>query len=189
MVGKLTARQERFVAEYLVDLNATQAAIRAGYKERSARQTAARMLTNDDIASAIASGKQKQAVALDLNATRVLAEIMRLAFVDVRKLFHEDGSLKPIQEWDSDVSAAVAAVDVVEMAGAAKIGGDDGLSHIPMYLKKVKLWDKRASLELLGKHLALFKERVEHTGLDGGPIQQVTRIERVILDGKSDAED
>jgi hypothetical protein len=85
--GSGTARQARFVAEYLIDLNATQAAIRAGYSKQTARQQASDLLSKPDIATAIVAGKAKQLGKANLTAVSVLEELRRLAFSDVRRLF------------------------------------------------------------------------------------------------------
>lgn len=168
--GKLTPKQARFVAEYLVDLNATQAAIRAGYSPKTAEVQGPRLLGNVRVAEAVQAGQAKRLQKLDLTADRVLTEVMRLGFSDVRKLYREDGSLKKPSEWDDETAAAVAGLEVVEMAGGAAIGGKDGLQHIPMYTKKVKLWDKKGSLELLARHLRLLNDKVELTGANGKPL-------------------
>lgn len=160
----LTPKQQRFVAEYLIDLNATQAAIRSGYSAKTAEFQASRLLRNVKVAEAVATATAKRLEKLDLTADRVLAEMVRLGFSDVRKLFREDGAFKSPKDWDDETAAAVAGVDVVEMAGGAKIGGKEGVQHVPMYTKKVKLWDKKGALELLAKHLGLLKEKVEHSG-------------------------
>lgn len=155
--GALTPKQLRFVAEYLVDLNATQAAIRAGYSQKTAYSAGQRLLKNVEIQKIVSAGKAQQLHKADVTAERVLAEIAKLCFSDVRKLYREDGSLKKPGEWDDETAAAVAALEVVEMAGGAGI-------HVPMYTKKVKLWDKKGALELLAKHFALLIEKVEHSG-------------------------
>lgn len=151
----LSKKHRAFIHEYLVDLNATQAAIRAGYSAKTAVVQGPRLLGDARINLAIQEAQSKRLHKLELKAENVLAEIMRLAFTDARKLFREDGTLKPPQEWDDATAAAVAGVDVVEM-GASKGAGPSLL-----YTKKVKLWDKRASLELLCRNLGLLKDRID----------------------------
>jgi phage terminase small subunit len=90
----LTAKQTRFVAEYLVDLNGTQAAIRAGYSRESAEQQAYENLRKPEIAQAIAAGKAQQLETAELNAARVLEELRRLALVDARSFWDAEGRLK-----------------------------------------------------------------------------------------------
>lgn len=86
---QLTPKQERFVAEYLVDLNATQAAIRAGYSAKTANEQGARLLANVSIASAIAEAQAKRAADLNRTAADVLRDIQ-----DVTKKARDDGDLK-----------------------------------------------------------------------------------------------
>lgn len=79
---KLTANQQRFVDEYLVDLNATQAAIRAGYSARTAKQQGARLLTNADVAAAVTERKRSRAERVQIDADEVLAKVHAVAFAD-----------------------------------------------------------------------------------------------------------
>ena len=145
----LTPRQERFAAEYLVDLNGTQAAIRAGYSATGANVTGVRLLSNPTVAALIAAGKEKQADRLEVRADTVLREILRIATTDLAQAFDESGNLLPIHQMPEDVRRAIASV---------KVRTDDDGSLV----REVKLWDKPKSLELLGKHLKLFVDRVEH---------------------------
>lgn len=154
----LTPMQAAFVREYLVDLNATQASIRAGYSPKTAEQQGPRLLGNVGIAAAIQAGMNRRAARTEITADRVLREIEKLAFFDPRKLFDDDGAPIHISKLDDDTAAAVAGLDVV-MQGNQDVGFAQVL--------KVKLTDKSRNLELLGKHLRLFTDKVEveHTGL------------------------
>ena len=144
----LTAKQQRFAEEYLVDLNATDAARRAGYSEKTARSQGQRLLTNVDIARAIQSAQAERSKATGLTAERVVQELGRLALADVRKLFNEAGELRPLNQLDDDLAAAIAAVDIVTMG--------QGQDEAPLYVRKVKLWDKTAALDKLMKHLGAY---------------------------------
>ncbi|HVW50821.1 MAG TPA: terminase small subunit [Trinickia sp.] len=138
---KLTHKQERFVAEYLLDLNAKQAAIRAGYSAKTAEQQAYRLMANAHIQVAIAAKNAEHLTKLDVTIDRVLKERARLAFFDPRKLFDEKGKPIPIHELDEDTAAIVAGFEY----------GGDGVA-------KVKLADKNASLTALEKHLGMYKD-------------------------------
>jgi phage terminase small subunit len=155
---RLTPKQERFVLEYLSDLNATQAAIRAGYSPHTSNEQGARLLANVSVAAAITRGKQAQAERTGLTADRVLQEIARLAFVDMRKLFEADGSVKPIHTLDDDTAAALAGLEVDEL-----YEGLEGERHSIGQTRKFKLWNKTENLKLLAKHLRLLVDRVELT--------------------------
>jgi phage terminase small subunit len=160
----MTPKQERFVAEYLIDLNATQAAIRAGYSEKTAYVIGHENLSKPEISAALAAAQQKRAERTEITQDRVLQELARIAFFDLRKLYREDGSLKAMHELDDDAAAVLAGVDVVEMAGGAKIDAGEGISHVPMYTKKTKIPDKVAALGLAMRHLGMLKDKTELSG-------------------------
>jgi len=152
---ELTAKQKRFVDEYLIDLNATQAAIRAGYSKSTARITACENLTKPNIADAIAAAMIERQKRTQITQDRVLEELARIAFFDIRKLYNTDGSLKRPDELDDDAAAVLSGVDVTEM------GGNDG----PVtFTKKAKVFDKTAALTLAMRHLGMLKDKVEHSG-------------------------
>jgi len=171
----LQDRQRRFVAEYLVDLNATQAAIRAGYSRKTADVQGPRLLGNVRVAAAIREAGKAREQRTGFTADRVLEELGRLAFSDVRKLYNADGTLKNPTEWPDDIALAVSAVEVVEKTATTSLDEDeDGnptLKQEPIQVKKVKLLDKLGALNLGMQHLAMLKTRVEHSGPDGGPLQ------------------
>jgi phage terminase small subunit len=153
----LTPKQQRFVAEYLIDLNATQAALRAGYSERTAPQQGHENLRKPEIAAAVVAGKDKQLASADLTAVRVLEEYRRLAFIDLRSFFDEKGELKPPKEWSAEQGAALSSIEV--LIKNAKAG--DGITDT---IHKLKLWDKTRALESLAKHFGLLIDKVEHSG-------------------------
>jgi phage terminase small subunit len=167
MERKLTPKQERFVEEYLIDLNATQAAIRAGYSQRTASSIGEENLRKPEISAAIQAAKAARTERTHITQDRVLQELARIAFFDLRKLYREDGSLKAMHELDDEAAAVLAGVDVVETKGNAEFGGEDGVRHIPEYVKKVKIPDKVGALGLAMRHLGMLRDKVEHTGKDG----------------------
>lgn len=148
MAKKLTPKQQRFIDEYLVDLNATQAAIRAGYSEATAPEIGCQNLMKLNIKEAIAERQQKRAERTEITQDRVLLEVARLAFSDGRKAFDERGQLKPITQWDDDLGAAVSSIEVV----TKDAGGGD-----VEYIHKIKLWDKNAALQKTMQHLGMFE--------------------------------
>lgn len=159
-MAKPNKKHALFVREYLVNLNATDAAIRAGYSKKTARQQGSRLLSNVDIQAAIASAMEERGNRTEVTTDRVLEQYARMAFFDLRTLYGDDGGILPVTEWPDEAVAAVAGFEVIEL-------GND----MPGVVKKIKLVDKRASLADIGKHLGMFKERVEHSGKDGGPMQ------------------
>jgi phage terminase small subunit len=149
---KLTPKQSLFVREYLIDLNATQAAIRAGYSPKTAQEQSSRLLSNVMVQQGIQQGMDARAKRNDITSDRVLKEIARLAFFDPRKLLNADGTPKSIHELDDDTAAAVAGIDIVTR-------GNEDLGYAD--IMKVKLADKSKNLELLGRHLKLFTDKIE----------------------------
>ena len=148
----LTPKQSLFVAEYLVDLNATQAAIRAGYSPKTANEQAARLLAKASAQQAVQAGMAKREKRTAITADRVLEQYARLAFFDIRNLYDTDGNLKDLRDLDDETATAVAGVEFVEMPGSRAV------------VRKVRLVDRRAALADVGKHLGMFIERVEVSG-------------------------
>lgn len=149
----LNPRQQRFVAEYLIDLNATQAAIRAGYSAKTAHVNGPRLLGNASVAAAIERGKQKAANKLQITRERVLTELARIAFSDLRRVveFGPGGvTLREASVLSADDAAAIESVSqTVTLAGGSI---------------KVKLHSKVEALKKLGDHLGLWAQ--ERTPLD-----------------------
>jgi phage terminase small subunit len=162
---KLTLKQKMFVAEYLVDVNATAAALRAGYSKKTAYSIGQENLKKPEIQAALQAKIQKVEQKTDISIERVLKEYARLGFFDPRKLFNDDGSPKGIHELDDDTAAAIAGLDVMEIYEGK---GED--RQFVGYLKKYKLADKKGNLDSIGKHLGMFIDKQEVTGPDGGPI-------------------
>jgi phage terminase small subunit len=156
---ELAPRQAQFVAEYLIDLNATRAAERAGYSPKTAYSQGQRMLKNVEIGNAVQAAMDKRADKLEITADRVLQEIAKLAFFDPAAFFEDDGSLKRIQDLDEHTRMAIAGIEVVELfEGSGEQRQAYGL------LKKIKIADKGQNLERLGRHLKLFTDKTEHSG-------------------------
>jgi len=147
----LGPRQARFVEEYLVDLNATQAAIRAGYSPRTAEAQGSRLLSHVKVQRAVTARMAERSERTEVAADRALLEIARVAFSDLRRLFHEDGRLKRPGEWDDDTAAAISSIEVV-----TRDLGDGKVE----YVRKIKLWDKGKALEQLSKHLGLYGDQM-----------------------------
>lgn len=159
MAKGLTKKQGTFVAEYLVDLNATRAAVAAGYSKKGAEQTGSVLLRNPKVSEQIAKKHGKRLEKLDISADKVLAEIAKVAFFDPRKLFDENGLCKPIKDLDDETAMAVAGLEVfTEYEGKGDDRTESGVT------RKVKLADKLRALELYGRHLKLFTDKHEHSG-------------------------
>lgn len=181
MIDKPTARELRFGDEYLIDLNGKQAAIRAGYSPKTAEQQASRLLRKVKVQEYIAQRIKEREHRTEITQDRVLKELARIAFFDIRKLYNSDGTLKRPDELDDDAAAVLSGIDIVEMAGGMKIGGDGDVSHVPMFTKKAKVFDKNGALTLAMRHLGMLvdKSEVKH----GGQIESKQSID---LEGLSE---
>lgn len=138
----LTAKQQRFVIEYLVDLNATQAAIRAGYAAKGAKDQAYQLMQRPEIASAIAQALEERNQRTKVDADYVLHRLTEIDQMDLAAIHGDDGKLLPIRQWPLIWRQMVKEVDM-------KTG-------------KVKFHDKLRALELIGKHVNVnaFRDQV-----------------------------
>lgn len=161
----LTPKQQRFVDEYLTDLNATQAAIRAGYSKKTAKVIACENLTKPYIAEAIQKAQLNRQTRTHITQDRVLLELSRIAFFDPRKLLDASGSPLPLTELDDDTAAAVAGLDLMEeYEGSGKDRVFIG------YVKKFKIADKNTALTNAMRHLGMLTDKTEITGKDGASL-------------------
>ena len=152
---KLSPKQEVFVQEYLKDLNATQAAIRAGYSEKTAYRIGSELLHKTSVREAVEKGRAKRAERTEITADRVVTELAKIAFADPRDLMEwgpNGVALKDCSTLTEEQAAGVA--EVVEGSGGAL---------------RLKKHDKVKALELLGKHIGMFRDRVE-TDVSGGVV-------------------
>lgn len=175
----LTHRHQRFVDEYIVDLNATQAAIRAGYSDRQANKQAHLLMLRPDVQAAIAEAQASRSERTKVTADTVLQHLDAARTADLADLYDDDGNLRPIKDWPLIWrQGLVAGVEVEELFD----GRGEDREHIGR-VRKVKLADRTRILELVGKHVRVqaFNEKVEVTGAGGGPVQ-IEQIRRVIVD-------
>ena len=146
----MTQKQKRFIEEYLIDLNATQAAIRAGYSPDTAKSIGSENLTKPDIQARIARAMAERSRRTGVNADRVVMELAKIAFVNAKDVIDSDTATVRPDALPED-TAAIQSVKV-------KTFGEDGLE------REIKMADKLKALELLGKHLGMFKDKVELSG-------------------------
>ncbi|MBE6051881.1 MAG: terminase small subunit [Clostridium sp.] len=148
-MAKLTAKQKRFCEEYLIDLNATQAAIRAGYSVDSAGDIGSENLKKPDIRACIEKAMAERSKRTGINANRVIMELAKIALVNPKNVIDFTKAGVKHDALDEDL-AAVQSVKVKEM----NTEKGDSIE------REVRLYDKTKALELLGKHLGMFKENV-----------------------------
>jgi len=152
----LTPKQAAFVREYLVDLNATQAAIRAGYSASSAEVTGSKLLGNPKVRQAVDEAVQRRSERVEVKQDDVLLTLLRILNADIGKAFDADGRLLAMRDIPPDVRLAISAVETDELYGSE--GGkrtEIGLT------RKLKFWSKDKALELAMRHLGLLKDRVD----------------------------
>ncbi|CAB5162394.1 Terminase small subunit [uncultured Caudovirales phage] len=160
MPRELTLKQQRFVEEYLVDLNATAAYKRAGYvaKGNAAEVNAARLLRNAQVQAAVTAAKAERSERTKVDADWLLLRLVEEAEADVAMLYADDGTLKQVKDWPLIWrKGLVAGLDVEEIR-------TDGL--IVGHVRKLRLSDRIKRLELIGKHVGVqaFRDRVAVDG-------------------------
>lgn len=156
---KMTPKQARFVSEYLIDLNATAAAKRAGYSKKTAEKIGHQLLEKIRVAAAIASAIKKREKKTEITAERVIKELADIAFLRSDEVFTINGDHVTVKDTAEMSDAAKRA-----LASASQTVTTSGGSIT------VKLCDKIKALELLGRHLALFTDKLQASGPDGGPL-------------------
>jgi phage terminase small subunit len=154
----LTAKQQQFVREFLIDLNASDAARRAGYSLRTAEQQGYQLLRKPAVAAAIAEAQAERAQRTEVTADQVLAELARIGFANMLDFVKIGASGHPVPDFsslDRDKAAALIEVTLDRYVDSQREAGGE------VRRVKFKLADKRAALVDLGKHLGLFKDRLE----------------------------
>ncbi|KKL10291.1 hypothetical protein LCGC14_2557310 [marine sediment metagenome] len=161
----MTPKHQVFVNEYLIDLNVTQAYIRAGYTARTARQHGYKLFHRPHIQDAIQAAQQARSERTKIDADWVLTRLAAEARADLADLYDENGGLKPITEWPLVWrQGLVGGLDVDEEFKDGEKSGQ---------VTKIKLSDRIKRIELIGKHVDVqaFAERKEIGGIGGGPVK------------------
>lgn len=168
-----------FVSEYLVDLNATQAAIRAGYNKNTAYSQGQRLLKHVEIQKALTTRIEQRTQKLEITADKVLQEVAKIAFQDVRNLYRSDGALIPITELDDKCAASIAGVEVTSRSG--------GEVEVTYVTSKIKLSDKHAALVTLARHFGLLSDKIQLYGTVGlKRVDELTEEELLAIAAKRD---
>lgn len=156
---KLTEKQRSFIEEYLVDLNATQAALRAGYSEKTAYSQGQRLLKNVEIQDIIQERMKERSKRTEVTSDRVVEELAKIAFSDLKDFVHWDENGVTILDSEHVDGSVLAEISETTNIQTFPNGGESERIQ-----KKVKPHDKMKALEMLGKHLGMFKETVQHEG-------------------------
>lgn len=166
----LTDKQEKFCQEYTIDFNATRAAISAGYSVDTARSIGSENLSKPDIQARIQEIRRIDAERLNLTRERILSEYAKIAFFDIRKIYDENGTLKPMTEIPDDEAAVIGGVK----RSVTTFGDEDnGGEKITL---EVKVWEKTKALDSLCRMLGYnAADKVDLTG--NILIKQITGME------------
>lgn len=158
MKGKLTTKQQRFVDEYLIDGNATQAAKRAGYSDDTAYSQGQRLLKNVVVAKVVAKAQAERSERTKIDADYVLKRLQEMDSLDVLDILDCAGNIKPIKDWPKSWRTSISGIDLHEM-----INGDTNT-----IVRKIKWPDKAKNLELLGRHVNIqaWKDKIENQNLN-----------------------
>jgi len=154
----LSDRRRLFAQEYLKDLNATAAALRAGYAAGSAKVSGHKLMHTPEVVALIEAAQAKLREKNDVTVERIVEELRRVGLSDLRQVFDEHGKLRSLADLPEEVAAMLASVKVVTRPVA---GGDKGDVE---YVHEIKAWDKVRALELLGKYLGILVDRTKHEG-------------------------
>ena len=166
-MAKFTPKQEHFCEEYLIDLNATQAAIRAGYSEKTAYSAGQRLLRNVEIQNRIAELKAERSKRTEITQDRVIKELAAMAFAKATYYAQIAGNtvfIKSTTELTPEQQAGIVGIKQTQ-AGI-----------------EVKL-DKTRALEMLGRHLGMFNDKLELSGAVANPYANLTEAELKKLAG------
>ena len=148
---ELTPKQERFCQEYMVDLNATQAAIRAGYSKKTAKSIGQENLTKPDVQVRITELRKGLQEKTGINAVRVINEYAKVAFANIKSFLDEGNAITDISDLPDEIAAAVESIQ-------SDIRHDSGDSDGYTEKVKLKLHSKLSALNDLGRHLGIFEK-------------------------------
>lgn len=149
MARKLTDKQKKFVEEYLIDLNATQSAIRAGYSPKTANEQGARLLANVSIQEAISKAMAERSRRTGINQDRIVQELARIAFVKITDVVNPDGEINTNASDDD-----LACIESYKVEDSDSVNGSSSK-------REVKLASKIKALELLGKHVGMWNDKIQ----------------------------
>jgi phage terminase small subunit len=182
LAAECTDREWAFAREYIIDLNGTQAVLRSGCfrvsSATSAATTASLLLRKPNVAAAVEVLQAQRASRVNMTADSVLHEMAALSHSDINNYIVDDDGR--IQLREGAPANAMSAIKSVKHKKTIK--EDDKGNVVITHDVEITLWDKPGSLKLMGRNVGLFPDKVEVSGPNGGPVQTVTKIERVVVD-------
>jgi phage terminase small subunit len=192
-MAKLTPKQKLFVQEYLIDLNATQAAIRAGYSPQTANEQGSQNLAKLSIQNAIDKAMHKREQRTEITQDKVLAELAKVAFSNGTDFAKVTTQKRKKRLWDDEAQEYVekeVEEQYVELFDTDKLPPEKKAAIAEISEGKfgisVKSCDKVRALELIGKHLGMFKDKVELSGQVNNPYEGLTTEQLLKLVGDED---
>lgn len=172
-MAQLNDKQETFCREYLIDLNATQAAIRAGYSKNTAYSQGQRLLKNVEVQKRLIELMSKRTERTKIDSDYVLRRLVEIDELDIADILDSSGDIKSVKMWPDAWRKSIGGFEVTKTQSADEINA---------WLKKVKLPDKLKTVELIGKHVGVqaFRDNISHSGEIG-----ITWNEQKIYEAKS----
>lgn len=161
-MSDLTDNQKRFCEEYLIDLNGKQAAIRAGYSEKTAENQASRLLSNAKVSAFIQTLKIKRSDRTEITADMVIQELAKVGFANLQDYIKAGFTIEDIQQLQRDHASAIESIKVKKTHG-----------EYPSTEISFKLHDKISALEKLGRHLGVFEKDNEQSRPVPAPVINV----------------
>lgn len=178
----LSDKEARFVDEYLIDMNASKAAERAGYSKRSAGQIGYELLSRPRVQEALRARQKQLSAEVNITQRRALAEYANIAFFRLHKLFDAEGKLIKPQDLPDEVSAAVSSFRLKTVT----VEGKEGTTPLIVTTADVEMHSKLPALRALGEHLGLFDGGVKNPGdlshLSDEELEERIRAEEAALD-------
>lgn len=181
---KLTPKQQMFVREYLVDLNATQAAIRSGYSKKTAQVQGAENLAKPMVQAALKEAMDERASRVELTADNVLRELRDLVFHNPKNYYDQNGQLLAVKDMPDEVAKTIHSVKILKTEFNASAEGDN-VDFEPVQTVEVKGIDKLKAIEMSMKHLGILTERIDvgvtvNDVLSAFPAEIQTKIKEAI---------
>lgn len=158
-MGKVTEKRELFCHEYLIDLNATAAAVRSGFSEKTAAQQGYQLLRDPDVKKRIDELRARNAAEIGITPAMVILHLWEIASFDPGCIYDEKGELKNIHDMPANARRNIASVEVLEVE---EFNQSSRQMEKVGEIKKVKRWDRQKALDSLGRHLAMFTDKTKH---------------------------
>lgn len=167
MPPKLTGAQKLFVLEYLVDMDATKAYQRTGFRSKTPKADAHKLMQRPLVKQAVLEAINRRNGRIEVTQDMVVQEYAKLAFLDPRQFYDKDGNVLPITEIPAEIAAAISSIETATMAA--------GKDKPAITTAKIKFIDKKSALDSLARHLGMFidKTEVEHSG---GVVVEIKRF-------------